>query len=149
MVWVVGEGCPRALKALLVLCVQLSLSSTTARDERPVSWAVKLGHEDATEPGDLVMLAAELAKEQRLELVGRVDPFPDVFELRLPQNGIWERARERGTREVDSRSIEDTVHEELSGHPVVKWTSKQVPLKRTKRGFSDPAFDRQWHLVWA
>lgn len=142
MLWVVREARPRAL---LVLCVQLSLSCTTGRNERPVTWAVKVGHEDATEPEDLVMLAAKLACEQRLELVGRVDPFPDVFELRLPQNVIRERARERGTR---ARSTEDTFHEELSGHPVVMWASRQVPLKRTKRAFSDPAFDRQWHLVW-
>lgn len=145
MLWVAGEARPRAL---LVLCVQLSLSATTGRNERSVTWAVKVGHEDATEPEDLVTLAAELARQQRLELVGHVDPFPDVFELRLPQNVIRERARERGTREVDSGSIEDSFHEELSGHPVVKWASKQVPLKRTKRAFSDPAFDRQWHLVW-
>lgn len=146
MVGAVRETCPRALKALVVLCVHVSLSSTTGGNGRPVSWAVKLGHdEDTTTPE---VLAKKLAREQGLEFVGRVDPFPDVFEFSLSQNAILERVRERGTGGIDSHSIEDTVHEELSGHPVVKWASKQIPLKRTKREFSDPAFHRQWHLVW-
>jgi subtilisin family serine protease len=92
-------------------------------------------------------LAKELAEERGLEFVGRVDPFPNVFEFKLSHKVMLDHSVERGINIQDEQSIEDALHNELSGHPSVKWVSKQVALKRTKREFSDPAFNQQWHLV--
>lgn len=131
---------------LLILCVQLFLPSMTGGSDQPVSWVVKLRYEDATASRSMTR-AVELAREQGLECVGRVDPFPDVFEFRLSPSVIQDLIRERGTRDMDAQSVENMFDEGLSGHPVVRWASKQVPLKRTKREFSDPAFEKQWHLV--
>lgn len=138
-----GKACPWTLEALLVLCVQLSLCSLSGGSGRTVSWAVKL---TMTSPEDIERRAVELARERGLEFVGRVDPFSSIFEFRLSQDAQYQ-IEERGIGKKDAQSVEDTFHDELSGHPAVKWVSKQVALKRTKREFSDPAFVRQWHLV--
>ena len=89
----------------------------------------------------------ELADERGLELVGQVDPFPDVFEFRLSQKERQARSAGDGIGQMDSQTVDETVHASLVGHPAVKWVSKQVGLRRVKREFKDPAFPRQWHLV--
>jgi hypothetical protein len=139
----------RTLGALLVACLHVSLCSLTGggRGERSVSWAVKLDPGAMTSRGDMEGLAKELAEERGLEFVGRVDPFPNVFEFKLSHKVMLDHSVERGINIQDEQSIEDALHNELSGHPSVKWVSKQVALKRTKREFSDPAFNQQWHLV--
>ena len=127
----------RVLEALLLLLsVELSVPAREG-----VRWAVKIAGGSSREA-----LARQLAEERGMEFVGPVHPFLGVYELRLPH-----RAIELGSVEVigrmDSPSVEDAVHAELSGHPEVEWVSRQVALKRTKRDFSDPAFPKQWHLV--
>lgn len=126
-------------KALVLVCLHLSLWSVIRGENGAVHWAVKVGVSEER--------AREIASERGLEFVGRVDPFPDVFEMKLSREAIQART-------VDSslvQSADDVVHDELSGHPDVKWASKQIALKRVKRDFtdqfSDPAFGRQWHLV--
>ena len=109
-------------------------------DGSSVRWAVKVRGDDNS-PEER---ARELAGEHGLLFVGRVDPFPDVFELELPHELI--QARSIG--QMDVQFVEDTVHNDLTDHPDIKWASKQVALIRRKREFSDPAFIKQWHLVW-
>ena len=143
MMSIAGKARRGTFEVLLVACVHVSLCSVTGGREKSVSWAVKLDPEAVMSQGDVEGLAKELAEERGLEIVGRVDPFPNVFEFKLSHKVMLER----GIRQRDVQSIEDTLHDDLSGHPSVKWVSKQVALKRTKREFSDPAFPQQWHLV--
>lgn len=114
----------------MIVCALVCIPSYTTSDRSITSWAIKMTSE---------WEARDLAKSQGLSFVGRVDPFPDVFELQLSHSTI---------KTGDIQSAEDAIHTELSGHPAVGWVSKQVPLKRTKREFSDPAFSQQWHLVF-
>ena len=129
----------RRLSKVLLLLVSVEICLPSEEDVR---WAVKIAGGRSREAA-----ARRLAEEKGLDFVGRVDPFPDVFELRLSRKTIHSRSVDYGIGQLDAPSLENAVHAELSGHPAVKWASKQVPLKRTKREFSDPAFPRQWHLV--
>ena len=129
------EEMKRLLEALVIL-LSAEISMPTSGD---VIWAVKLTGGTSR--------ARELADERGLELVGRVDPFPDVFEFRLPRSAMEARSVEDGIGKLDDPSVDGAVHDELMGHPAVQWVSRQVPLRRTKRDFADPAFPRQWHLV--
>ena len=134
-----GEGEREEMKRLLealVILLSAEISMPTSGD---VIWAVKLTGGTSR--------ARELADERGLELVGRVDPFPDVFEFRLPRSAMEARSVEDGIGKLDDPSVDGAVHDELMGHPAVQWVSRQVPLRRTKRDFDDPAFPRQWHLV--
>lgn len=125
-------------KLVLMVCLHLFLSPLSRGVEAAVNWAVKIAGEAYPEAR-----AREIAAERGLEFVGRVEPFPDVFELRLSR----EVTRARSVDNTGRVPSVDDVHNELSAHPDVKWASKQVALKRVKRDFSDPAFSQQWHLV--
>ena len=126
-------------------------SRSLAQAGSPVSWAVKLALEygDVSSGDHLEMEAKKLARVQRLQFAGRVDPFPDIFLFELPQSTIEHHVRSGGHKKRDSSDVEDFIHQELNGHPSVEWAGKQVGLRRVKRmfEFADPAFDRQWHLV--
>ena len=126
------------LEVLLILgSVEICLPS-----QQDVRWVVKVSGGRSREAA-----AIQLAEERGLEYVGPVEPFPDVFELRLSRKTMESRSVDHGIGQLDDPFVEDAVDAELSGHPAVEWVSKQVPLKRTKREFTDPAFPRQWHLV--
>ena len=128
------------LEALLVLLAAARLSLPSSGDVR---WAVKI----AARGNSREQTARELADERGLELVGQVDPFPDVFEFRLSQKERQARSAGDGIGQMDSQTVDEAVHASLVGHPAVEWVSKQVGLRRVKREFKDPAFPRQWHLV--
>ena len=138
-----------AVEALLLLSIQLWLCQRAGGRGNPVSWAVKLGNQDMTSSQEMEARARELAKERGLEFVGRVEPFPNIFQFDLPREVIDYHIQSREIGQLDAQSVEDSFHNELSGHPSVMWASKQVALIRTKREFSDPAFEQQWHLVSA
>ena len=144
MMSLAGKPLRGTLEALLVACVHVSLCSVT---EKSISWAVKLDPGAAMSPEGVEGLAKKLAEERGLEVVGRVDPFPNVFEFKLSHKVMLDQSAERGIRQRDVQSLEDALHNDVAEHPSVKWVSKQVALKRTKREFSDPAFTQQWHLV--
>ena len=48
---------------------------------------------------------------------------------------------------VESSVASQAIDELVSRHPSVRWAAIQHPLTRTKRGFNDPRFKAQWHLV--
>ena len=126
-------------EVLLLVLLFLDICLPSREDVR---WAVKISGGRSREAA-----ARRLAEERGLEFVGRVDPFPDVFELRLTHKAMEARSVNERIGKLDGPSVDDDIHAELLGHPAVRWASKQIPLKRTKRDFSDPAFPRQWHLV--
>lgn len=94
-----------------------------------------LGELDAHQ---LSQRADELAAEFSLLNSGSQPGFRNVFVFSLPNvtSGVASMAPRR-------QGLEESV----SGHPSVRWAAIQHPLKRTKRGFNDPRFKAQWHLV--
>ena len=124
----------KALLLVIVAARHCLPSRLETVGEGPIRWAVKMTSESD---------ARVVAREQGLSFVGRVDPFPDVFELELPRRAMKTGGEDGWSAKRDVQSVDEA----LSGHPAVGWASKQVALRRTKREFYDPAFVRQWHLV--
>lgn len=106
-------------------------------------WAVKLNPEGLSGVWSEVT-ADSLASELKLINRGKLEPFDNVFQFELTPEllGGVKRYR-RALAHCD---------EKLREHSAVLWSSRQRPLKRTKRElyetyFNDPVFKKQWHLV--
>lgn len=120
----------------------------------PVTWAVEV---DDSRPwwsswlmgelddDQLVKKADSLAAELHLMNKGPQLGFRTVFKFEQSSSAEVPRSSDRLLlRDV---KLVDNIGLLLANHPSVKWASRQVPLTRTKRGFNDPKFQAQWHLV--
>ena len=137
--------------AILLLSLYLFRCLSAVESALPVTWAVKLHHADGASQDRLEMDAKRIAKERGLRFRGRVDPFPNIFEFELPQSTIDYHIRRRGDENWDAQGVENVLHDDLREHPSVTWVSRQVALRRVKRGslqFEEPAIYYQWQYVW-
>ena len=129
---------------------------TTGELPRPVVWAVDLDTSRAwwsqwlmgeLSHDELLTEADKLAAQFNLVNKGSQPGFKTIFTFELPiptgetSNGLEVRSVDHQVNRAED------IDKLLVKHPSVKWSSRQYPLKRTKRGFNDPKFEAQWHLV--
>lgn len=172
---------------LLVLHIMPSASLSTVSphgsgydqhsDRSATHWAVKIDSKSFGSylfgPVDTEQLADNVATELGLVNDGRIEPFKDIYKFILPSVDHMTNVYGDGSHEEVVRSVEYQVRhfdKRLNEHSSLLWSSKQVPLKRTKRTlswlseqvesperdlrevtpvikFNDPKYKLQWHLV--
>lgn len=137
------------LVVLLLREVSQSLESSSSERAPPVTVAVDV---DGKRPWWSHWLLGELSDHHlsaradqlaaEFNLVNRGTPlgFKTLFKFEVPSE-----TRER--RSSEGPSNDDNIEDALRRHRYVRWASIQHPLKRVKRGFNDPRFKAQWHLV--
>ena len=109
-------------------------------------WAVKLNPDSDGRAGVFGggLTADSLATELNMINRGKLEPFDNVYQFELvPQLAVGDSRYPRAVDHSDTK---------LREHSAVLWSSRQQPLKRTKRevndiNFNDPVFKKQWHLV--
>ena len=124
---------------------------------QPVTWAVEVDNSrpwwsnwlmGELDHDQLVKKADSLAAELRLMNKGPQLGFRTIFKFEKPTLAEEPRSSDRLLlRRVRDVKLADDIDLLLEKHPSVKWASRQLPLIRTKRGFNDPKFQAQWHLV--